>query len=592
MFRPSKLIWLCLGAAATLCAPRAASAFDLARDGRSDLDIVIPAQPSPSVNWASRQLADYLHRITGATFAVVRGEDGAKKRRIRLGFPYDSQHPEEYSLRVADADTLEILGEGPRGPVYGVFALLEHLGCGFWCPGNETVPNAPTLTLPDTFRRVSHPAFEYRQPLTYNTYDRVWRTKLGINGDMWMTWREGLPEQGGAYHMNLGQWVYSIPRKSEDLAGHPDWMALRDGRRTAQGLCLTNEELLQTVAANIIRAETARKTTDIHYYSVNFADNDNYCRCAKCAKIVKREEAASGLVLHAANHIGRAIADQCPNARLMVLAYWVSRKPPKRMKPEPNVHVAVAHLRDFTKPPSKSGGNYVEDIRTWGRLTHGNVFIWDYNCNFRSMLTPAPIIDMMGPTFREYRKLGVRGVFSQMGMNSIADFHDLRSWLFGKLAWNPDQDEWKLIDQWCDGACGAGSPHIKEWLRFEKKCLRGKGFGPYLPDTRPFFDAGDILKGHGLFQKAIEATKDDPRANAQVRKCHVAIIATMLTRYNFDIARKAKALRVEIPSRDGLIAILEDDIREFKVSVGFHSWAEGVKMETFMEKIRKGEWLK
>ena len=416
MFRPSKLIWLCLGAAATLCAPRAASAFDLARDGRSDLDIVIPAQPSPSVNWASRQLADYLHRITGATFAVVRGEDGAKKRRIRLGFPYDSQHPEEYSLRVADADTLEILGEGPRGPVYGVFALLEHLGCGFWCPGNETVPNAPTLTLPDTFRRVSHPAFEYRQPLTYNTYDRVWRTKLGINGDMWMTWREGLPEQGGAYHMNLGQWVYSIPRKSEDLAGHPDWMALRDGRRTAKGLCLTNEELLQTVAANIIRAETARKTTDIHYYSVNFADNDNYCRCAKCAKIVKREEAASGLVLHAANHIGRAIADQCPNARLMVLAYWVSRKPPKRMKPEPNVHVAVAHLRDFTKPPSKSGGNYVEDIRTWGRLTHGNVFIWDYNCNCRSMLTPAPIIDMMGPTFREYRKLGVRGVFSQMGM--------------------------------------------------------------------------------------------------------------------------------------------------------------------------------
>ncbi len=576
----------------TLCTPFKGLAFDIARDGQCDIDIVIPDKPSPSVNWASKQLASYLRSITGARFAVVQGEDMARKRKIRVGFPYDSQYPEEYSIRVVDADTLDILGEGPRGPIYGVFALLEHLGCGFWCPGNETIPSAPTLTLPDTFRLVSHPAFEYRQPLCVDTYDREWRARVGINGDMWMTWREGLPEHGGAYQMGVGQWVYSIPRKPEALAKHPEWMALRNGKRTSEGLCLTNEELLQTVVSNIVKKETARKTTDIHYYAVNFGDNDQYCLCKQCAKIIKHEEAASGLVLHAANYIGRAIADQCPNARLMVLAYWVSRKPPRRMKPEPNVHVTVAHLRDFTKPPSKSGGNYVEDIRKWGKLTDGHVFIWDYNCNFRSMLTPAPIIDMMGPTFREYQKLGVRGVFSQMGMNAIADFTNLRSWLFSKLLWNPAQDEWKLIDQWCDGACGAGSPYIKEWLRFEKKCLRGKGFGPYLPDTRPFFTAGDILKGYQLFQKAIEATEDDPRANAQVRKCYVSIVVTMLTRYNLDIAKKAKALRIEIPTRDELIAILDDDIQEFKVKVGFHSFAEGVKMKTFMEKIRQGEWFK
>lgn len=83
----------------------------------------------------------------------------------------------------------------------------------------------------------------------------------------------------------------------------------------------------------------------------------------------------------------------------------------------------------------------------WSKAANGNIFIWDYGCNFRSMLTPAPTIDMMGPTFRDHRKAGVRGIFSQVSVNPIADFNDLRCWMFAKLSWNPNQDEWKLIDR-------------------------------------------------------------------------------------------------------------------------------------------------
>lgn len=66
----------------------------------------------------------------------------------------------------------------------------------------------------------------------------------------------------------------------------------------------------------------------------------------------------------------------------------------------------------------------------------------------------------------------------------------------------------------------------------------------------------------------------------------------MLTRYNFDVARQARLKRMEIPTRAELIEELRYDIQAYNVSVGFHEFAEGCKMQDFMQRIEKGEWLK
>lgn len=46
------------------------------------------------------------------------------------------------------------------------------------------------------------------------------------------------------------------------------------------------------------------------------------------------------------------IATDCPNARVMYLAYWISRSIPQGLKLESNVHVTVTQLRDFTETAS------------------------------------------------------------------------------------------------------------------------------------------------------------------------------------------------------------------------------------------------
>ena len=570
---------------------RSHAAFIIAQDGKAAAEIVIPEDAIPSTRAAAKLLKDYFGVMSGGSFYITQGlKDAGKRPRILVGFPEDEvSRSEEYMILARGTNELVVTGQGTRGTLYGASALLEYLGCGFWTRGNETVPEKKTLSIPAGMKRRSAPVFEYRQPLGNPTYSREWRSKVAINGDMWMLWAESTPEMGGAFHMSMGQWAYGIPRK-ELKDKHPQWMAWhRDSKsRTDAALCLSNTELLEQVVANI-KADHARHPENI-YYNLSFGDTDVICQCDDCSKLVRQEGNASGLVIYAANYVARKIAAECPDARVMVLGFWITATPPRSMRLEPNVHITCAKLRDFNKPPSGDAG-YTASIREWSKRADGNVFIWDYSCNFRNYISPTPYIDMMGPTFREYAQWGVRGVMSQMSMNPLTDFIDLRCWIFAKLMWNPFQDEWKLIDQWCDGACGAGAPYMKEWLRYQKRRIRGKYFGPYMPDTCTSFDAADILKGYELFQQALEATRDDARTHRQIRKQYTTIVVPMLQRYNLDIAKKARLSRKTIPPRAELFKIFESNIAEFEVRE-WQGFAEGRGYNKFIEDLRNDTWYR
>lgn len=589
-------LFLSVFAILTLSLGMYAHAFPLAKEGKALVVIVLPEDPEASTRYAGNELAKYLGKITGAKFQIQWGEDPpVTGPKILLGYPYEGTKNEEVCIRLKGKDTLEITGQGSRGTLYAVYTLLEGLGCGFWTPTQETVPSNPDLAVPQKFYSYRYaPPFVYRQPLGHTTYTREWRTKVYINGDMWMLWAESKPEHGGAHPMQMGQWAAFVPHyeKNKDFyIQREDWLAYREdtGRRTPEGLCLTHPDLIKYVAQKIIEDQTKRPR--LKYYAYSLGDNDKYCQCKECSKILKKEGSASGLIIYGANEVGKLIAESAPEAKMMCLAYWPTRWPPKRLTLEPNVCVSAAMLRDFTKSAS-GNGTYWAMLQKWNKVTHANLYLWDYSCNFKSMITPTPYIDVMGPTFRDYQRIKIKGVFSQMSMNPLADFIDLRCWLFGKLTWNPLQDEWKLIDQWCDGACGKGAPQMKAWLRLTKKAIKGGGFGPYHPDTRPFFSPLEVLEGYKLFQEALEATKDEPEAHKQIRKQYAGVVVMMLTRYNFDIEKAARRKRITIPSREDFLNELKYDIKAYRVNVKFHQFAEGTRMDKFMELIEKGEWLK
>ncbi len=568
-----------------------AIAMQIATGGEAKAVISIPAEPAISVTYAAKELAKYLGKITGAEFQIV-ADAPASAAAIRVGDPYEAKRPEEIRLYAKDARTFIVTGEGPRGPLYAVYRLLEELGCGFWAPGNETVPNTRELALPATLDITDAPFFEVRQPHGESTWSHPdWKPKIGVNGDMYAGTLK--PEWGGHRQYDLSQSMAGLGG-AKAFAEHPEWFAWRkaEKKRTQQQLCMTDpgcrEEVVRRAKAKL-RADPSRTQV-----SISVGDGFDFCQCAKCEALRAREGGNIGPELDIANYVAREIRDEFPDARVLTFAYETTEKPPKTLKPEPNVDICFACIqRNYALPPAGTP-RHNSLLAEWSKLTDKHIYIWGYNAQFTDYMIPWPTIGTLGDEMRTYRDFGVKGVYMQLGEGRLSDFIDLRCWLCAKLMWNPAQNEWSLIEKWCRAACGDGAPFVLEWLReLDKIRIRAKSLGLYGGDPRGFLTPDDLFKGQALFAQAETATKDDPRTYAQVRKLSASIIHTFLIRYNHDIAAAAQSRGAgsscpAFPSRATLLADLKERCETYRNYTYREGWAwHGA----FLPRIRHGEVL-
>jgi hypothetical protein len=113
----------------------------------AQVPVVVSANASGPERIAAAELADYLHRLYPATTLVVSAELPAAGPAILVGSVVsdpslkeylggaDLAAPESYAVAVADRGGREVAvvaGADARGTIYGVYALLEKLGCGFY----------------------------------------------------------------------------------------------------------------------------------------------------------------------------------------------------------------------------------------------------------------------------------------------------------------------------------------------------------------------------------------------------------------------------------------------------------------------------
>ena len=80
---------------------------------------------------------------------------------------------EGYRLR-AVGPHLAIIGDAPRGVLYGVYGLLQdHLGCRWFTPAISRIPRQERLAIgPLDETRV--PVLEYRDPFILDCFDGDW----------------------------------------------------------------------------------------------------------------------------------------------------------------------------------------------------------------------------------------------------------------------------------------------------------------------------------------------------------------------------------------------------------------------------------
>ena len=120
---------------------------------------------------------------------------------------------------------------------------------------------------------------------------------------------------------------------------HPEYYALRNGKRLATQLCLTNEKVLEIVKDSV--ASFFKKHGPSSVISVSQDDNTQYCTCENCFKIDEKEKSPAGSMIYFVNKIARSF----PNKTISTLAYQYTRKPPIT-RPESNVLITLCSIEN------------------------------------------------------------------------------------------------------------------------------------------------------------------------------------------------------------------------------------------------------
>jgi hypothetical protein len=567
--------------------------FEIVVDGKTKCSIITEKDATVAEKNAALELQTYLLKITGNKVPIVNKVPTDKNiiivgatalaRKKLADIEFDKLAKDEVLINCR-RNTLILAGGRPRGTIYAVYTFLEtYLGCGFWTPDFETILKKKTITLGNVnYRHVS--PFSYRQIYgeTAHRY-RNFAVKLKLNGEIWS--KPISQKFGGGFKIDIRHTLTnSFLNSKKYFDKHPAWYAFRkkDKKRHKTQMCTSNSDALKKLSEEVMEF-LAKNPNRRDFLSISFADNDKFCQCNKCDDLYRKHASISALAVRVANYIARKTIKKYPQLRIVLMAYWKTEKPPKAMKLEPNVAICFAMLDRNHNIPVARTGRHNKYLKEWKKLSHDQVYIWDYYASFGNFLLPHPSILTMEKNIRTYQEFGAKGVFAQFPFGAVAQLIDLRTWLFAKLLWNPSLDEKILIKQFLEANYENAAPYISEYIYMLDKVCQGKWLGVYGSKTS-WLPVQTIIKAEQLFNKAHKSVADNVAIAKRVRKLTASLLMVEILRY--DEVKKAKEkMNLPVKTRKQLIDELEDIGKEFKCSC----YKEWDSFSNLIKKLRKNK---
>ncbi len=290
----------------------------LIRNGSSNYEIAIPHNADSIELKSSNEMQKYLQKITGVSLSISDENKISSNHRIFIGNTIEGESMnagvDEIIIKVRD-NNLFILGGDSKSTLYAVYSFLEnYLGCRFYAPDAELIPETKHVTVP---RDID---YRYTPPVTTRTV----HSRLYYNNKEFADKRKVTAEAFPGYVPGYGVHTFNrfVPT-SKYYKTHPEYYALRDGRRIPTQLCLTNADVLDIVKDTV--ASLLEQNPDSEVISVSTNDNTQYCQCELCMVINDREESAAGSVIDFVNKI----AVEFPDRTISTLAYQIYQKSAK-----------------------------------------------------------------------------------------------------------------------------------------------------------------------------------------------------------------------------------------------------------------------
>ncbi|MBB4034505.1 hypothetical protein GGR21_000390 [Dysgonomonas hofstadii] len=507
---------------------------------------------------AAGLLQDFIRRISNAKLPIVHDTNTRKSDIIigngDLNKDIITKDITEDGFRISvSKNNLHIVSGGGYGSVYAVVTLLErYLGVGYWGEYEYSFTPSGTIVIP--FVDITeNPAFRYRQSQNYAM----------ATDSVYKLWNR-LKTPNEVFAANY--WVHTFDKllpSSVYGKDHPEYYSYFNGKRhpgKASQWCLTNPDVLEIVAARL--DSIFKANLDKHIISVSQNDgNYTNCQCDKCKAIDEHEGAYSGSLIHFINKL----AERFPDKEISTLAYLYTMKPPKHVKPRPNVNIMLCSIdcdREVSLTENASGREFVDAIEGWSRIS-GNIFVWDYGINFDNYLVPFPNFHILGDNIRLFKKNKATMHFSQIASSRGGDFAEMRTWLVSKLMWNPQADTDSLMNVFLRGYYGDAAPYLYRYIKVMEGALIGSGKRLWIYDS-PVSHKEGMLKPqlmrryNHLFDQAEAAVANDSVLLKRVWRTRLPLQYSEL-----DIARTESQMNVEDISRK--LDLFEQRVRLFNV---------------------------
>lgn len=502
----------------------------LAERGKAaEYRIVVPKEASPAQNYAAGELRKYLEKLTGVRLAVETLGEKLPEKGIFIRTT-DRWGTDGFRL-VVKPPHVAIEGDAKHGSIYGVYELIERFGgCGWFSSTTETVPALEKLELPADLDDVQKPAFVCRDTCWFDAIRNLdFAAKMRLTGPHFRS-DEKLGGQVVSFDgkfFSSHSFRHLVPSE-EFFKDHPEYFCERNGFREPYQPCLANPEV-RRIAKERLLAHIAEKYPKIRYFTVSQNDNGYYCTCAKCKALDDREGTPAASILDFVNEMADAVREKYPDVILHTLAYMYSVKAPKTMTARDNVMVVLCsdqcdHSRPMVGNRNNDNRQLVRELANWQRIAKW-IEIWDYNANFVCYMLGHPNLRSMQANLSFYRSQGVTHVYHEGAKEGPhMDLAEMRTWLLGKLFWNPDQPLGPLIDRFCRGYFGAAAPYAKKYVERMHSYTLADAWDEA---RRPLHMWGNIPaelvpaafydEAARLWMQAAEAVKDDPVRAANVR---------------------------------------------------------------------------
>ncbi len=499
-------------------------------------EIVVPDKANAVEKTAAGNLASFISKSAHASLALVPESSAKGNHLIFVGNTKAAQsagitkgvNNDGFAI-VAKNGTFFIAGIEDKGTLYGTNAFLEtFLGIDYLTSGVVWMPDAKSISLPQTYNVISNPAFITRDNFTDMGFNSRWTNDKNYSGGYkdWHRINHVFSNWDKESDWGLfGHTFFTLVPPSTYFASHPEYYSLIGGKRQKQQLNLSNPEVANIVIQNLKKQMQANPSKT--YWMVGQEDMGSFCECDDCTKAYKKYGGQqSGLMIEFINKIAKVF----PDKQIATFAYKQTEEPPQNIKPDANVIVVSAPIRAHHNVPLSSPENskYANFIRQWGTLTN-NQMIWDYYANFMDILTPYPNLEVISPNFRFYQSVHAKHIFAQrpVFLNG-SEMEELKAYLISKLLWNPQLNQDSIVGSFTKKYYGAAAPYIVQYLdalhtNMQKSNAVLQTQEDALNYSNTFLAPSFIRQYYQIFDQAANAVKSDPMLLNRVNDARLSL---------------------------------------------------------------------